>query len=95
VRRASLIHGNLISEFGWMSTGVEPEIASLAWVLRVEWLIRPGSTIHLEPGRRYFARVGFAVVTAESVREREARMEAVAEHAVLRTVPLARVIATW
>jgi len=70
------------------SCRLDPEVESAPWLQRIEWLIRPGTTIRPEPGRRYFARVGFAVVTADSISECEARMESVATRAEIRTAPI-------
>ncbi|WP_258348092.1 ATP-grasp domain-containing protein [Saccharopolyspora gregorii] len=62
----------------------------LPWLHRVTWLVEPGTLIRPEPGRRYFARIGFAVVVAGSVSECEQRMAKVAELVRVRTTGRAR-----
>jgi biotin carboxylase len=71
------------------SCSIDPDIASVPWIHQIQWLAGPGTRIHATPGRRYFARAGFVVVTADSVAECEARMESVAARATVRTAPLA------
>ena len=63
------------------------EIASAPWLRRLTWLARPGTTVRPEPGRRYFARIGLAVVVAESVGQCQEMMEDAAAAVRLRTVP--------
>jgi biotin carboxylase len=69
------------------SCGIDDKVADAPWVERVEWLAGPGTEVRPEPGRRWFSRVGFAVVTADSVPECEARMAEAAEHVTLRIAP--------
>jgi biotin carboxylase len=69
------------------------EVTSAPWLERVVWLVKRGDQVSPTPGRRYFARVGFAVVTAGSVAECAARMETVAAHAVVRTAARVSVVA--
>lgn len=58
--------------------GFDDALASAPWLHRLTWLARPGATVHPEPGRRYFARIGFAVVLAQSVEQCRERMESAA-----------------
>lgn len=51
------------------------ELASAPWLHRLTWLAGPGATVRPEAGRRYFARVGFAVVIAKTVPECRERLE--------------------
>ena len=46
-------------------------LSGAPWIERLTWLMQPGAQVHPEPGRRYFARAGFAVVTAGTVAECE------------------------
>lgn len=64
---------------------IDPAVSGAPWLERVVWLVEPGDRVSPTPGRRYFARAGFAVVTAGSVAECAARMEKVAAHAMIRT----------
>jgi biotin carboxylase len=69
------------------SCEIDPDAAFAPGVNRVVWLVRPGSEIRATPGRRYFARAGFVVVTADSISECRARMESVAARARINVKP--------
>jgi biotin carboxylase len=69
------------------SCEVDPEVAAAPWVSDLVWLVRPGAEITTTPGRRYFARVGFVVVTADSVRECQDRMELFASRVAVHVRP--------
>jgi len=63
------------------------EVADAPWVARVQWLAEPGERVRAEPGRRYFARVGFVIVTADSVAGCEARMREAAQRCTVTVDP--------
>jgi carbamoylphosphate synthase large subunit len=67
-----------------VSRELDPDLPIAPWIRSLTWLLKPGARVIPEPGRRYFARAGFAIVTAESVPECEERMRTLAEHAVIR-----------
>ncbi|MFI5661929.1 ATP-grasp domain-containing protein [Streptomyces sp. NPDC051684] len=69
------------------SCDIGDTVARAPWLEKVQWLVGPGTEVCPEPGRRWFSRVGFAVVTAESVAECEARLAEAADQVTLRIAP--------
>jgi len=66
------------------SCELDPDLRGAPWIQRLTWLIEPGAQVLPEPGRRYFARAGFAIVIAGTVQECEARMQTLADHVDIR-----------
>lgn len=58
------------------------------WLRDVTWLVEPGDELRPAPGRLHFARVGYAVVTADTVEECARRMETADGRHALELAPL-------
>lgn len=69
--------------------GVTPGFAP-SWLDQLTWLVRPGTEVQLPPRSFYSCRLGFAVVTAESVEQCASRLLAVEREVIVKLSPSPR-----
>jgi biotin carboxylase len=67
--------------------GVAPGFVRPPWLHQLTWLLPPGTELAPVRGRLYFARAGYAIVTATTVAECLARMETVDEQVSFHSPP--------